>query len=242
MSSSAIPPVGPIVSIIIGIFFLTDIYERFGISRVIDFFQTQFPENTLQFHTYLVNDIAELGGPLSQTDGKDESPLQSFLLLPGERKVIISERTSFLVRITDFLREHDADHLIPCFSLTATTDIVSTLPNTLSWAYSDKFSCMAQVMLYRRYRCRQMHVLYDSDLSDKLFFDSYIRLIRRQCDLLGIPLTVDALVVPHRARYIQHSRTQIILLATNERLQSIWVTPSFLKAIWIADVRWSRGE
>lgn len=200
-------------NIYVGLFFLAANYAR-GIDSTIDYFNSVKPGNTVIFEKYIVDGTPAL----------TLSCLNDFLTkYPSGDRATISERTSIISVLSTELQTLGLD--IPCFSINATSTLMKTLPNSLTYAPFDQYSAMNNFMIYKEYQMKHLKILYVPNTLDDAFFQSYILLIQTQGALLGITVEVDTIVL--NKNYNLQEDTAIIWLC----LDYSFVNSSFLSQI-----------
>jgi hypothetical protein len=160
--------------IYVGLFFLETTYVR-GIDSTIDYFRSVVddPSAVVIFKYNVTGEpsliIARLKEFLNQ-------------IPPGHPAATISQFTSIIKVLSEYLYENTLD--IPCFSITATAELVKTLPNSLTYAPFDQYSVMSNFMIYKEYQMKHLKILYQPGTLNDAFFKSYIALMNRQGELL----------------------------------------------------------
>jgi len=200
-------------NIYVGIFFLSENYSR-GINSTIDYFNSITPENSLVFEKYIVDGTPEL----------TSSCLNDFLTkYPSGDRATISERTTIILEISIQLQTLGLN--IPCFSITASSSLIKSLPNSLTYAPFDKYAVMCNFMIYREYKMKHLKVLYEPNTLDDGYFQNYIELMQIEGRLVDIPIEVDTIVL--NKNYNLHEDTSIVMLLKDYSL----ITSSFLSQI-----------
>lgn len=186
-------------NIYVGLFFVASTYAR-GIDSTISYFNSIKPGNTVVIEKYIVDGTSAL----------TLSCLNDFLTkYPIGDRATISERTSIISVLATELQTLGLD--IPCFSLTATSTLIQTLPNSLTYAPFDQYSVMNNYMIYKEYQMKHLKILYQPNTSDEVFYQSYIQLMQIQGALLGIMVEVDTIVL--NKNYNLQEDTAIIWLS-----------------------------
>lgn len=200
-------------NIYVGLFFFESSYVR-GIVSTIDYFNMETPGNTVIIEKYIIDGTPTL----------TLSCLNDFLLkYPTGDRATISERTSVITVLSTELQTLGLD--IPCFSITATSNIIKTLSNSLTYAPFDQYSVMNNFLIYKEYQMKYFKVLYLPNTLDDLFFQSYIQTIQTQGSLLGITIEIDTIIL--NKIYNFEENTSIVLLCDDYS----FVTSSFLSQI-----------
>ncbi len=200
-------------NIYVGLFFLASNYSR-GIDSTIAYFNSLKPGNTVVIEKYIVDGTPAL----------TLSCLNDFLTkYPTGDRATVSVRTSIISVLSTELQTLGLD--IPCFSITATSNLMKTLPNSLTYAPFDQYSAMNNFMIYKQYQMKHLKALYEPDTLDDAFFQSYISLLQTQGALLGITVEVDTLVL--NKNYNLQPDTAIVYLSLNYS----FVNASFLSQI-----------
>jgi hypothetical protein len=199
--------------IYVGLFFLSGTYAR-GIDSTIDYFNSIKPGNRVVIEKYVVDGTSSL----------TQSCLNDFLTkYPSGDRATISERTSIISVLSSELDGLELD--IPCFSITATSTAMKSLPNSLTYAPFDQYSAMNNFMIYKEYQMKHFKILYVPNTLDDAFYQSYIQLMQTQGGLLGITIEVDTIVLDKN--YNIEPDTSIILLCTDYS----FINSSFLSQI-----------
>jgi len=205
--------------IYIALLFFLKTYQQ-GIEDVIRFFEKIVPLNQLIIEKYII-------------DGSKESTiiaLQDFLdKFPNGKRTTISINTNILIDITDYLKDKGLENQIPSFSLNASSNIIKSLENVLTYGPYEQFSVMSHMMVFREYRMKGFHILFEMDTVDDVYYQNYIQLMKHQCELLNIPYKIGTLE-KNKNYYFNHE-TVILLLASSQSLQNIYITPFFLQQI-----------
>ena len=203
-------------NIYVGLFFRENVYMR-GLDDVIAYINSEFPGNTLILDKYIVPDSTFVLAALNNFLAK----------YPIGDRITISERTSYLSIITSTLQSLGLD--IPSLSMSATSQLVQSMPNCLTYAPFDKYSAMSNFQIFVDYQMKQFKILYEPNTDDDIFYQSYIQYIQIQAGYLGIPVSVDTLEI--NKNYNLNTRTSIILLCSTDNLKNIYLTPSFFTQI-----------
>jgi len=203
----------------IALLFLPDAYTN-GIDQTLTLFQSLKPSTTCVFEKYVVD------GSITQTDDALDDFISKY---PSGERVTISENTSILVEIRAYLISNGIGD-IPSFSVNASSPIVKTLTNVLTYGPYEQFSVMSNMMIYTEYRMNKILILWDSnDVINQIFWTTYIDLVQYQANKLSIPVEVDTLGI--NKRYSIQSGTAILLLSLSSELKTKYVTPQFLANI-----------
>ncbi len=189
-----------------------------GINNVITYFNTIKPLNKLVLEKYIV----------------DNSEIKTFLALedfitkyPSGLRATISVNTPILIQITRFLEINNLN--IPSFSLNASSLSVKKLKNILTYGPFEQYSIMSIIMIFVEYQMKQFKILYDPNSQIDIFIKEWIDLIKFQCGLLKIPISIDTLEV--NKNYNIQNNTCIVLLAEKLPLENTYVNNNFLNQV-----------
>ncbi len=204
-------------TIYIALLFTEEVYLS-GINDVITYFNTIKPLNKLILEKYIVDN----------TEIKTFLALEDFITkYPTGLRAIISVNTPILIQITRFLEINNLD--IPSFSLNASALSVKTLKNVLTYGPFEQYSIMSIIMIFVEYQMKQFKILYDPNSQIDIFIKEWIELIKFQCGLLKIPISIDTLEVDKN--YNIQNNTCIVLLAEKLALENIYVNNNFLNQV-----------
>ena len=193
-------------TIYVGLFFLEGTYDR-GIESTIAYFRSIVdPSNAVVILEYNVTGEPELTINRLQQFLSDVS---GYTDISGN-VATISENTSNIKVISEYLYSNYPLLEIPCFSINATATLVKNLPNTLTYAPFDQYSVMSNFMIYKEYQMKHLKILYQPNSLDDDFFQSYIDLMYLQGEKLGI-IVEDQSLRP-TTNYNLQADTAIILL------------------------------
>ncbi len=203
--------------IFVALLFTKEIYTS-GIDDVITFFNKIKPTNKLVIEKYIVDN----------TEIKTFIALEDFISkYPTGSRATISVNTPILIQITKFFEIYSLN--IPSFSLNASALSVKNLKNVLTYGPYEQYSIMSIIMIFVEYQMKQFKVLYDPNSQIDIFIKEWIDLIKFQCDLLKIPISIDTLEV--NKNYNIKDNTCLILLAEKEPLENKYVNKNFLNQV-----------
>lgn len=203
--------------IYIALLFTPEVYAS-GINDVIIYFNSIKPLNNLVLEKYIVDN----------TEIKTFTALEDFInKYPTGLRATISVNTPVLIDITRFFEIQALD--IPSFSINASSLSIKKLKNVLTYGPYEQYSIMSIVMIFVEYQMKEFKILYDPDSQINIFITEWIDLIKFQCGLLGIPISIDTLEV--NKNYNIKNNTCIVLLAEKESLENKYVNNHFLKQI-----------
>lgn len=203
--------------IYIALIFNLEIFLR-GIDDVINLINKQFPNNTLVFKRYIVND-----NPVSI-----QNALQDFITLyPTGDRVTISATTLALQESSKFFELQGLN--IPSFSIGATSSIVKTFKNSLTYAPLNKFEAMCLYLIFKEYQMKNLKILYQESETINLDLISLIDELKIQGNFLNIDIETDILVIG-KSDYNIKPKTNIVILGKTDFINQI-VTKDFLNLI-----------
>lgn len=203
--------------IYIGLIFNLSIYLR-GIDDVVNLINRQFPNNTLVYERYVVNNDPKL----------IEEVLNDFITkYPSGDRVTISSSTQVLQECSKFFDNLKLN--IPSFSIGATSSIVKTLSNVLTYAYFDKYEAMCLYLVFKEFQMKNVKILYQENSSNNLDILSLINELKTQGEFLGIDVEIDILIIG-KTDYNIKPKTNIVMLGDTEFINQI-VTKDFLNNI-----------
>ncbi len=203
--------------IYIALIFNLEIFVR-GIDDVINLINKQFPNNTLIFKRYIVNN-----NPVSI-----QTALEDFITLyPTGDRVTISATTLALQESSKFFESKGLN--IPSFSIGATSSIVKTFKNALTYAPLNKFEAMCLYLIFKEYQMKNIKILYQESDTNNLEIISFINELKTQGDYLTINVETDILVIG-KSDYNIKPKTNIVMLGTTNFINQI-VTSDFLNFI-----------
>lgn len=203
--------------IYIALIFDLSIYLR-GIDDIINLINKQFPKNTLVYEKYIVkNDPIII-----------QSVLNDFIIkYPQGDRVTISSTTLVLQECSKFFDNLKLN--IPSFSIGATSSIIKTLSNVLTYAYFDKYEAMCLYLIFKEYQMKNIKILYQENSSNNLDIHSLINELRVQGGFLGIDVEIDTLIIG-KSDYNIKPKTNIVLLGDTDYINQI-VNKDFLNRI-----------
>ncbi len=203
--------------IYIALIFSLEIYLR-GIDDVVNLINKQFPNNSLVFQRYVVEN-----NPISI-----QNALQNFITLyPNGDRTTISSTTFELQECSKFFELLGLN--IPSFSIGATSSIVKSFKNVLTYAPFNKFESMCIYLVFKEYQMSNIKILYEENLINDLDIFSLINELKLQGDFLSINVETDILILG-KSDYNIKPKTNIIILGETDFITQV-VTNDFLKII-----------
>ncbi len=185
--------------------------------NIIDIINKQFPNNLLTIKQYL-------------TDFSIENLLhifQDFIKnFPSGRRISIITSTAGLKISSEFFTPFG----ISSIGVGATSPLVKTFTNVLTYAPNDKYSVMSQFLIYKDYQMEQIKILYQPNSNFDIFFGTYRDLVIKQADLLGINVEIE-FFEKDKYDYNIKPKSLIIILAITATLSSLYITNDFLNNI-----------
>ena len=144
---------------------------------------------------------------------------------PNGRRVIITSTTNSLILISNYLKTLELN--IPIFSSYATSPIIKTLPNVLTYAPYDIFSTMSVFMIHKDYEMKQIKIICNT--INSIATNSYIKQVKIQANLLGIELSIDVFEIGKSDYGIKPNTT--ILLIVFDSILNTYINQDFLDKI-----------
>jgi hypothetical protein len=142
-------------TIYVGLFFSESSYAR-GIDSTIEYFRsiTDDPSAVVIFKYITTGDSAITINRLQQflSDVSGNTDISGNI-------ATISPNTAVIKVISEYLYSNYPLLDIPCFSSGATSTLVKTLPNTLTYAPFDQYSVMSNFMIYKEYQMKHLKIL-----------------------------------------------------------------------------------
>ena len=168
---------------------------------IILFFNETYPMNKLVIEKYLdagsINDIDLI--------------LDNFInKYPSGKRVTISTSTSTITKCSQYFIKNNLD--IISLSLTATSDILKTFNNVLTYAPFNQYASINNFMIYKDYQMKHVHVLYQQNTTNDSFLNDYLNQIQIQADLLNISVSVSFLE-KGKYNYNIKEESMVIILA-----------------------------
>ncbi len=190
-----------------------------GTNDVISLINRQFPNNFVTIKEYITN-----GTPLEIINIIDDF----ISLYPEGNRVTVSLTTSTIKIVSEYIESIGLS--IPSISFGATSPLIRTFKNVLTYAPIDKYSAMSQFLIYKDYQMEQIKILYQPNTTNDLFFTSYIDQIKIQAELLNILYNIE-LFESGKDNYNILPKSLIIILAETSSLTNDYITNEFLKNI-----------
>jgi hypothetical protein len=186
---------------------------------IISFFNIKYPNNRLYYDKYFTN------GSNIETQNALDKFISNY---PSGKRVTISNTSGILKECSDYFRNNNLDIL--SISTNASANYIKILPNVLTYAPFNKYDIMTLFMTYKDYNMKQIHVLYQKNTDNDIFFKDYLDITIYQSKLLKINVTVSYLK-QGEINYNIYPNSLIIILAITEDLINKYITPLFLKNI-----------
>ena len=198
------------------------INESFGsitsYNNVISLFNQLYPNNMLVIEIYLVDG----------TINKINSSLDNFInKYPSGKRVTISTTSFEIITCSKYFINSGLD--IINLSLSATSDILRTFTNVLTYAPFNKYATINNFLIYEDYQSKYVHVLYQQNTENDSFFKDYLNQVNIQANLLNIPVSVSFLEVG-KYNYNIKENSMVIVLANTVDLKNIYITPLFINS------------
>jgi len=186
--------------------------------QVINLFNEKYPNNKI-----VITGKYLLDGSIIATDNVLDEFIQQY---PSGKRATISSTTSILVECSNYFSRKGLNIL--SLSLTATSNIIKTIPNVLTYAYFNQYASINNFMIYKDYQMKYIHVLYQKNTTNESFLNDYLNQIKIQANILNIPVSVSFFEVGKYNYNIKENSMVIILADTND-LTNIYITNSFIK-------------
>jgi hypothetical protein len=183
---------------------------------VISLFTATYPNNKLVIEKYLVD------GSINMID----SSLDDFILkYPSGKRVTISTTSSQLIYFSNYFITNNL-HILN-LSLSATSDILQKIDNVLTYAPFNQYASMNNFFIYQDYQMNYVHVLYQKNTPNDIFFNDYLHQIKLQAELLNIIVSVSVL---EQGKYDYNIKPQsmVIILGNTTDITNLYVTPQFI--------------
>ena len=187
---------------------------------VVAYFNKLFPSNTLNITSYITNN----------TQQDIDNFLTDFLSTcpPNSKIVIITSYSNVLQICSEYLQQNNLNILT--ISLNATSSLISSYTNVISYVSSDKLAAMNSFLIFKDYQMDELKILYDPLIVDPIFGTSYIYELTKQATLLNIKYSVSEFV-EGKDNYDIKKKSCIYLIADSIRLLTNLITNDFLKNI-----------
>lgn len=187
-------------------------------NSVINLFNEKYPNNKI-----VITGIYLLDGSIIETDRILDEFIQNY---PSGKRATISTTTSILVECSNYFSRKGLNIL--SLSLTATSNLIRTIPNVLTYAYLSQYASMNNFMLYKDYQMKYVHVLYEKNTTNEIFLNDYLNQIKIQANILNIPVSVSFFEVG-KYNYNIKEYSMVIVLANTPSLTNIYITDSFIR-------------
>ncbi len=185
--------------------------------NIVEIINKQFPNNLLTIKQYL-------------TDFSLENLLsifQDFInTYPSGKRISIITSTAGLKISSEFFNRYG----ISSIGVGATSPLVKTFTNVLTYAPNDKYSVMSQFLIYKDYQMKQIKILYQRNSNFDIFFGTYRDLVVKQADLLGINVEIE-FFEQGKNDYNIKPKSLIIILAITAAISTLYITNDFLNNI-----------
>ena len=186
---------------------------------VINLFNKTYPNNQLIIEKYLIN------GSIEQTN----LTLNDFISkYPSGKRVTVSTTTSILINCSNYMIQNNLNILN--ISLTASSNIIKTLSNILTYGYFNQYRVMSDIMNYNNYQMKTIKVLFDKNQLTNEYSIDYLEQLNIQAKLLNISVDRTFLEIG-KSNYNISPKTMIIILSSTSNLQNLYITDDFLNNI-----------
>ena len=184
---------------------------------VIMLFNSTYPNNKLVIEKYLVN------GSIIQTDLALDNFIQKY---PSGKRVSATISTTILIASSNYFIKNNLNIL--SIAITASSNLVKTVPNVLTYGYLNQYAVINNFMIYQDYQMKQIQVLYQQNTTNDVFFNDYLTQIKYQSNLLNINISV-SFFEQGKYDYNIKPNTMVIILGNTNDITNIYVTPKFLE-------------
>jgi hypothetical protein len=185
---------------------------------VINLFNETYPMNTLVFEKYLVD------GSTVETNKALDEFINKY---PSGKRATISTSTSILVECSNYFKKNNINIL--SLSLSALSNLLQQQSlNVLTYSYFNQYAIMNNFMIYCDYNMKQIHVLYELDTTNDVFYKDTLETIKYQANILNIQVIV-SFFKKDRYNYNIKEKSMVIILANTDSLTNIYITPKFIK-------------
>jgi len=186
---------------------------------VILLFNSTYPNNKLVIEKYIIDGI--------DINIETKNSLDDFIdKYSSGKRITISNATPIIAACSRYFISNKLNIL--SLSLNASTKIIKTLQNVLSYGFSNQYGNMANFLIYKDYQMKYIHVLYldkETD-SNKLYFRDHLSHTTTQADLLNITVSVSYLEV---GKYDYNIKEQSMVLILGSNITTEYITSSFIQ-------------
>ena len=186
---------------------------------IISFFNIKYPNNKLIYDKYFTN------GSNIETNIVLDTFINKY---PSGKRVAISNTSGILKECSNYFINNNLNIL--SISTNASANYIKILPNVLTYAPFNKYDVMTLFMIYKDYNMKQIHILYQKDTDNDVFFKDYQDLTVYQSKLLGINVSISYLE-EGKINYNIKPKSTIVILAITEDLINKYITPQVLSSI-----------
>lgn len=197
----------------------TNISNFSSYNDVIELFNLTYPNNKLVIEKYLID------GSTIQTDIALENFIKKY---PSGKRVSISISSTILIASSNYFIKNKLDIL--SLSISASSNSIKKTPNVLTYGYFNQYAVINDFIIYQDYQMSQIHVLYQQNTANDVFFKDTLELIKYQANLLNINVLVSFLEAG-KYDYNIKSKSMIVMLGNTKDITNIYVTPQFLESI-----------
>jgi hypothetical protein len=186
---------------------------------VINLFNTTYPNNKLIIEKYFID------GSVIETDKSLNNFISKY---PTGKRVTVSTTTSILINCSNYMIKNNLN--IINLSISASSNIIKTLKNALTYNYFNQYAILSDFMIYNDYQMKNIKVLYERDSPNDSFFKDYLEQLKIQAKLLDKNVDISFLK-QGQSNYNIKEKSMIIILASTTSLKDKYITPNFLKNI-----------
>ena len=184
---------------------------------IILLFNETYPMNMLVIEKYLID------GSINEINRSLDNFINKY---PSGKRVTISTTSFEIISCSEYFINQGLDILN--LSLSATSDILKKYINILTYAPFNQYAVINNFMIYQDYQMKNVHVLYQQNTTNDLFFIDYLNQIQIQTNLLNISVSVSFLE-KGKYNYNIKEESMVIILADTFDLKNIYITPNFIK-------------
>ena len=184
---------------------------------IILLFNETYPMNMLVIEKYLID------GSINEINRSLDNFINKY---PSGKRVTISTTSFEIISCSEYFINKGLDILN--LSISATSDILKILNNVLTYAPFNQYAVINNFMIYQDYQMKNVHVLYQQNTTNDLFFIDYLNQIQIQTNLLNISVSVSFLE-KGKYNYNIKEESMVIILADTFDLKNIYITPNFIK-------------
>ena len=184
---------------------------------VINLFNTNYPKNKLIIEEFAVDG--------SKTETYKALDIFVSKYPSGKRVAVSISTTALLFDCSDYFVANKLDIL--SISLSAISNSIKKKFNVLTYGYFNQYGMMTNFMIYKDYQMEKIHILYEPNTTNDVFFKDSVEIIEYQAKLLNVPVVISYLEVG-KYDYNIKPKSMVITLAFSSSLENVYVTPEFI--------------